>query len=367
MEDENLKGQAGGEARSRALSEERRKEIASIAAKAMWEKRRKESAEKKLAKSKEVKLPELPIPNTKRSGEMFIGSWSFPCFVLENDLRVISQRAFLDLLGFKGRGDSTGHRLLAYLDHPTLRTSYFQEIRLAIQQPIKFLHPNKFLAYGYTGETIIDYCRAILKAREAGVFEGDVFKRYAQASESFISSVAKVGIVALIDEATGHQDDRARDELQQHLDKFLKKEFAAWAKRFPDEFYQEMFRLKGWKWKGMKINRPQVVGTYTIDLVYSRLTPGMLEELETLNPINDHGLRHHRHHQHLTHDIGHPALQQHLYAIIGMMRASTGWGPFMRMIDRAFPKIGSTYALALDDDELNPTHMDNDFEEDDEE
>jgi hypothetical protein len=255
---------------------------------------------------------------------------------------------------FKGRGDSTGHRLLAFLDHPSLKTPYFQEIRLAIQQPIKFLHPNKFLTYGYTGETLVDYCRAILKARQSKVFEGEVFARYAEAAESFVSSVAKVGIVALIDEATGHQETRARDDLQKHLEKYLKKEFAAWAKRFPDEFYEEIFRLKGWQWQGMKINRPQIVGTYTNDLIYSRLTPGILEELQANNPANEHGMRHHRHHQHLTADIGHPALQQHLHAILAMMRASTSWAPFMRMVDRAFTPFGSTYALALDDDELNP-------------
>ena len=60
-----------------------------------------------------------------------------------------------------------------------------------------------------------------------------------------VTSVAKVGIIALIDEATGHQEDRVRGEL--HLDRILRKEFAAWAKRFPDEFYQEIYRLKGWE------------------------------------------------------------------------------------------------------------------------
>ena len=355
MDEETPKGQAGGEARSRALSDERKKEIASNAAKAMWEKRRKEAEERKMAKFSEPQPPELPIPNTKRSGEMMLGNYVFPCFVLDGDLRVISQRAFLELLGFKGRGDSTGHRLLAFLDHPQLNSLNFKEVRLAIQQPIKFLHPNKFIAYGYTGETLVDYCRAILKARQLRVFDGEVFQRYAEAAEAFVSSVAKVGIIALIDEATGHQDTRPRDELQKHLDKFLKKEFAAWAKRFPDEFYEEIYRLKGWEWRGMKVNRYQIVGTYTNDLIYSRLTPGLLQELELLNPANEHGLRHHRHQQHLTPDIGHPALQQHLHAVVSFMKANTSWPVFLRMVDRVFPKFGSTYALALDDDELNPS------------
>lgn len=44
-----------------------------------------------------------------------------------------------------------------------------------------------------------------------------------------------------------------------------------WAKRFPDEFYKQICRLKGWQWRGMKVNRPSVVAQYTTDLVYERL------------------------------------------------------------------------------------------------
>jgi hypothetical protein len=123
-----------------------------------------------------------------------------------------------------------------------------------------------------------------------------------------IRAFAVVGITALIDEATGYQETRDRLALQAILDKFLRKEFAAWAKRFPDEFYQEMFRLRGWQWKGMKVNRPSVVGHYTNDLVYERLAPGVLEELQRRNPRDEKGHRATKHHQWLTEDIGNPAL-----------------------------------------------------------
>ena len=120
----------------------------------------------------------------------------------------------------------------------------FKNLALAIENPIKYYTPNGVIAYGYSGDLIIDYCRAILDARKSRVFEGEVFARYAEAAEALVSSVAKVGIAALIDEATGNQDTRDRDALQVMLDRFLKQEFAAWAKRFPDEFYIELFRLK---------------------------------------------------------------------------------------------------------------------------
>ena len=157
--------------------------------------------------------------------------------------------------------------------------------------------------------------------------------------------LARVGIVALVDEATGFQEIRDRRALEAILDRFLRKELAAWAKRFPDEFYQEIFRLKGWQWKGMSINRPSVVGKYTNDLVYQRLAPGILAELQSRNPKGQRGQRKSRHHQWLTEDVGHPALAQHLYALIGFMRVSSDWDQFYRFVTRAFPKKNETMLL----------------------
>ena len=165
-------------------------------------------------------------------------------------------------------------------------------------------------------------------------------KLIAERAEILLRGLAHVGIIALIDEATGYQTIRDREALQAILDAYLRKELAAWAKRFPDEFYEQMFRLRGWRWKGMKVNRPQVVGKYTTDLVYERLAPGILEELESKNPKNVRGRRDAKHHQWLTENVVHPALAQHLYALIGFMRASATWKNFYDMVQRAFPKKG---------------------------
>jgi len=69
----------------------------------------------------------------------------------------------------------------------------------------------------------------------------------------------------------------------------------------------------------MAVNRPQSVGRYTKDIVYARLAPGVLKELEGRNPRDERGYRKSKHHQWLTHDVGHTALAQHLYAVIGFM------------------------------------------------
>jgi hypothetical protein len=177
----------------------------------------------------------------------------------------------------------------------------------------------------------------VLDAERAGALRQNQ-KMFAEVAHILIRGLAHVGIVALVDEATGYQEVREKQALQAILDRYLRKELAAWAKRFPDEFYKEMFRLRGWEWLSISGKRPSIVGTYTNDLVYERLAPGILKELEARNPKDEQGKRRGKHHQLLTDDVGHPALAQHLHAVTGFMRASATWDQFYRMMNRAFPR-----------------------------
>jgi hypothetical protein len=196
-------------------------------------------------------------------------------------------------------------------------------------------------------------CDVWLKAREKNALT-KIQKPVADRAEILMRGLAHVGIIALIDEVTGYEEIRDELALQAILDAYLRKELAAWAKRFPNEFYQQMFRLKGWQWKGMSVNRPSIVGKFTNDLVYERLAPGVLKELQTRNPKDEKGRRPVKHHQWLTEDVGHPALAQHLHAVIGFMRASSQWEQFYRLMQRAFPKKGNTIELALTDKRGEP-------------
>jgi hypothetical protein len=48
-------------------------------------------------------------------------------------------------------------------------------------------------------------------------------------------------------------------------------------------------------------------------------------------------------HQLLTDDVGHPALAQHLHAVVTLMRVSKNWTQFKGMLDIAHPKRGDTF------------------------
>ncbi|MBI3603158.1 MAG: P63C domain-containing protein [Nitrospirae bacterium] len=321
----------GGEARAKKLTPEQRSDIASRAAEARW--------------AAEGKVPPL---RATHEGILRIGKMEIPAAVLENGQRVLTQSGFMRALGrarqAKGREYYDGDvNLPAFLTAQNLKPFISKDLEVTSSQ-IEFKPLRGHRAFGYPAELLPKVCDVFLDAEKAGMLTSTQ-KHIAERAHLLIRGLAHVGIVALVDEATRYQEVRDRLALQAILDAFLEKELAAWAKRFPDEFYQELFRLKGWEWKSITTKRPRHVGKLTKSIVYARLAPGIVKELEGRNPVDEKGYRKNRHHQWLTEDVGHPALAQHLHAVIALMRVNTTWDDFYVMLNRAFPKRGDTLQL----------------------
>ncbi|MBI4810916.1 MAG: P63C domain-containing protein [Ignavibacteriales bacterium] len=301
-----------------------------------------------------------PLPKATHQGKLPIVGFPINCAVviIDNEpVRVLVERSVANAFGIRGsgaywqskkRGDLSS-MLPEYVSAKYLEPFVSKELREKLSNHIEYLTLNGKIARGLEATVLPDVCDVWIRAKEASALP-KTQEKIAENAYILMKGFANVGIIALVDEATNFQEIRDRLALQKILDKFLLKEYAKWAKRFPDEFYQKMFELKGWQWKGMKINRPSVVGTYTNDIIYSRLAPGILAELKRLNPPDDRGQRKLKHHQWFTEDIGHPALQQHLAILIAFMRAAPNWGAFHRLVERAFPKFGDTIPLALEEE-----------------
>jgi hypothetical protein len=270
------------------------------------------------------------------------------CYVLDDGTRVLAGRWMIAALGMKRGGtDSHGERLQVFLEQERFKPFVNKDLLIA-SNAFKFRTTRGKIADGYKAEILVDICEAILDARKAGV----LMKRQqhiADHCEILMRGFARVGIAALVDEATGYQEIRDKKALQKILDKYLLKEYASWAKRFPDEFYKEIFRLRNWVWNGVSVKRPGIIGRYTNDIVYERLAPGVLDELRQRNPVREDGTRAQRHHQWLTPGTGHPALDRHLFSVIALMRASANWGQFDRLLERSFPKLGHTLPLLFEE------------------
>jgi hypothetical protein len=104
-----------------------------------------------------------------------------------------------------------------------------------------------------------------------------------------VPGFARVGIIALVDEATGFQRDRTGDALARILEAFVAKELQPWVKTFPNEYYAQLFRLRGLEYNTASVKRPQYFGVLTNNIVYDRLAPGVLKELKKVIPKSESG------------------------------------------------------------------------------
>lgn len=268
-----------------------------------------------------------------------IGDVEIPCYVLEDGRRVLHQKGMITSLGMsQGTGQKSlkGDRLAKFVSGKSLEPYISGDLSNVIINPIRFKTTRGAIAYGYEATVLADICEAVLKARSANALNYQQ-THIAEKCEVLVRGFARVGIIALVDEATGYQAKRDRDELHKILEAYIAKELLPWTKRFPDEFYKELFRLRGWQYNPLSIARPGYVGTLTNELVYEKLPPGVLEELKAKNPKTSGGNRRHRYHQFLTEDTGNLHLEKHLSAVITLMRISSSWAEFERLFERAFP------------------------------
>ena len=283
---------------------------------------------------------------------MVIGDIEIPCYVLEDETRVLSQRGFIGSLGMSeggARNRSDGAPQLAILlRNTTLAPHVTAETLARASSPIVFTPPHGGrTAYGYPATLLTDICDVVLAARAAR----DLLPQQlhiAERCELLIRGLARVGIIALVDEATGYQRIREERALATILEKFLDQELQPWTRTFPFTFYEQIFRLKGWE-STAGVKRPSVIGHYTNDFVYERIAPGVLDELRERNPVLPQGWRMNRHHQWFTPEFGNPRLKEHIEGVTALMRAAPSWESFKRSLDRAYPKSGTQFPMTIDE------------------
>ena len=275
---------------------------------------------------------------------LVIGDIEIPCYVLEDEVRVLSQRGVSEGIGLNPKA---GFRMPHFMASKAITTFVSKDLMPALNTPIMFKNPwGGGNAYGYPATILVDICDAVLEAKEAGALRPHQ-EQIAERCKVLLRGFAKVGIIALVDEATGYQRIREERALATILEKFITNKLQPWTKTFPYEFYGQIFRLKGWSGPD-GVKRPSVIGTYTNDFVYSRLAPGLLKELREKTPKLPSGHRRHKFFQWFTPEFGHPRLKEHLAAVIALMKAAANWGQFKRNLNRALPELNKTPLLPLD-------------------
>jgi len=273
-----------------------------------------------------------------KDGSIDLKFTQIPCAVLKDGTRLITTTGVTKALGKANTsgGKSSGiDKIPPFLNILSLKPFITEDLASSLS-PIEFQMKNGGRAFGYKAEALPKICEVFLKARDAGVLFGRQLD-HAATADLIMRSLAHIGIISLIDEATGYQEFRDKTALQAILDKYLTAESAKWAKTFPDEFYLGIFKLKKWNPSKELRHKPQAIANYTKDLVYKRLAPELLESLEEKNPISENGRRKKCHHQFLSREHGLSHLKGHLFMLQKLMCCSSDWEDFMKKVNDLLP------------------------------
>jgi hypothetical protein len=335
MSEKSVTGRAkGGMARMDSMTPEERKKQARKGAAVRW--------------SGEIKQ----ATHGSEDNPLRIGNIEIPCYVLEDGRRVLQQTGLIGALNMSHGGSYSmgGDRLAKFATQGRLKPFVSKELIERTGSPIRFRTPSGGLAYGYEATVLADLCEAVLAARSEGVLQKQQ-EHIAKQAEILVRGFARIGIIALVDEATGYQRDREKDALTKILEAWVAKELQAWVKTFPREFYEHMFRLRGLEFSSNSVRRPQYFGHLTNDIVYKRLEPGVLRELKRVTPRNEEGRPTAKYSQSLTKNIGYPKLKEHLGAVVAYMKISKTWDGFLNLLNEHYPRKGDTPFLPMDYDQ----------------
>ncbi len=320
---------AGGKARARSLSPERRSEIGRMAAAKKWGTLREAIS---------------------REGKINVGGAELQCYVLDDETRVLARASFVRAIGRTGKVKG-GRKFDDEFQTPVFLSAdnlkpYFPKDLEVNSKPILFTDGESQMI-GYRAELLPDVCDIFADADRAGVLRKNQ-THIADACRILSRGLTRVGIIGLVDEATGYQRERAADALARILEKFIAKELQPWVETFPPRFYENMFRLRGLNFPRDTVKKPQYFGHLTNDVIYKRLAPGILEELKKVTPKLPSGRRKHQYTRRLTEELGHPKLKEHLEVVMAIQTLSDNYDEFIRNLDKVKPRYGETIALPFD-------------------
>ena len=261
------------------------------------------------------------------SGKLPIGGLELDCYVLndERNTRILSATSIFQALqrSTKGYSPDIGNfnevtKLPPFCSSKAL-FPYINSDIIALTNVIEFKDGN-YTKTGYNAELLPEVCRLYILARKDNRLAKNQIK-IANTCGVLLSALAKVGIQALIDEATGFQYDRKNDALRYLLQQYIAEGLQKWIKTFPDELFTELDRLYENE-KTTSRQRPQYYGKFINQYIYEPLENGYVKaELDKKN-IKDDGKRKAKFHQWLT-KFGKEQLTKQIWKVLGAMQVST--------------------------------------------
>lgn len=306
----------GGVARAKSLTKEQRSEIAKKAAAARWKDR--------------------PFKATHRGNFLDDFGIDAECYVLDDELKtvVVTKTGLSQLLGLgehaRDLDQTLGAQYMSKYRDLELQQKMEKPYRFQLTSKSKTVHQ----ALGYDITAIVDIGRALIDARDNDDLPPSRIKA-ADAAQKLINASAKSGI-----KGVGYALAGYRPEVQEVIDAFkafVREEARQYEKEFPDELYEEWYRLYG-------LNRPEKgrpirFGQLTNMQIYVPLAKSKGKILEQIRTSRDeNGKQSDKLHLFLS-EIGVKALRQHIGKLLGVAAMSDTREEYENGIEKVFGKM----------------------------
>jgi hypothetical protein len=266
------------------------------------------------------------LPKVEYYGTIGIGDLSFEAVVLEDGTRGYIQKQLMPAIGIKfGRG-SQGRGFLERFAPNYLLEWKKTDVVKAVRMP----HGGKanIFRVGILTEIVSNVVDAAL--------DGKLHHQHRHVlgpCRAIYKALAHTGETALIDEATGYQHHREPDALQELFARLIRSSCATWERRFAPDYYDALFRLFGWCYRGDR-RKPSIIGQITLQWVYEVAFP-----TEIVREIKERRASA-KLHQWLTEEGGLPLLEKQRGAVTMIARSSVDFPDFNDRCGVAFNRPG---------------------------
>ena len=340
MDEDGTPQSKGGRARAEKLLPAKRSEIARAAAKRRW-----------------TALDLGPVHHALDEGKVSFAGRMFRCAVLDVNgeiVRVVSGTEFMRVLSIYRSGalstrrtEEDGLWFPLYLAHKNLRPFIMDDARLveAIRNPLRYRQEGGSIAEGIPGHVLRRILAVWVRAHAEGQLGSSQIK-VAETAKAILDGLVDLAIDHLIDEATGYYKRRAHDNLQKLLAAYVLPEFRPYHTKFPISYYEQLYRVLGWKFDASSSARSSYIGRLTNRLIYERLPPGVHDEIKRRNPLDPVTKRRKKKNfQLLTggrgdpDGVGDPHLDDLIKSTITLLRATPNgqWKFFEMLFKQAYP------------------------------
>ena len=285
----------------------------------------------------EAKKAKALLPKARFEGKLSLGGSLLDVAVLDTGKRVITHSGVFRALGRDPRGNARIEGVPAFMDAKNLQPFVDSALREYMEK-IQYIGLDGRVYEGYDARIVPNVCDLYLKAREKGAIETANQQATAQQAEIVMRGIATVGVIALVDEATGFQYQRKADALAEILEAFIAKELRPWVRTFPQEYYQGLCRLYDMPFPPKKGDTkfPSFFGTLTNNIIYDRIAPGLRPALKAEAKKHEKAGRMH---QSLSGDRGVSALREHMKLVCGLLKLAKDKDHFFEMLDTTAPKF----------------------------